>query len=104
MSAFREGPARILVSTDVLARGIDVQQVGAVANFDWPGQPAWETFMHRVGRFGRRGLAVTFVSKRHSKSLTKLCLDHGFEAPNLPALMQMSLSTSRRTDSQDVGQ
>lgn len=60
---FREGKTRVLVATDLLARGLDVEQVGMVINIDLPFQA--EDFLHRIGRTaraGRTGSAVTFVT------------------------------------------
>lgn len=60
---FREGKSRVLVATDLLARGLDVEQVGTVINVDLPFQA--EDFLHRIGRTaraGRSGRAVTFVT------------------------------------------
>ena len=53
----------MLITTDLLARGIDVQQVSLVINYDLPSQP--ENYLHRIGRsgrFGRKGVAINFVS------------------------------------------
>lgn len=73
---FREGIAKVLITTNVLARGIDVQSVTMVINYDVPdlpgGLPDAETFLHRVGRtgrFGKVGVALTLVHDRHSWSL-----------------------------------
>lgn len=63
MKEFREGASRILISTDLLARGIDVHQVGLVINLELP--PKKENYIHRIGRsgrFGRRGIAINLVS------------------------------------------
>lgn len=59
---FRSGTTRILITTDLLARGIDVQHVSIVINFDLPAN--LESYLHRIGRsgrFGRKGLAINFV-------------------------------------------
>ena len=59
---------RILISTDLLARGIDVQPVGLVINFDLPLKK--ENYIHRVGRsgrFGRRGIAINLITKLEAK-------------------------------------
>jgi ATP-dependent RNA helicase RhlE len=64
LAGFRDGRYRVLVATDVAARGIHVDSVGHVINFDLPQAP--EDFVHRVGRTGRagqRGSASTFISK-----------------------------------------
>jgi len=63
MREFRSGSSRVLISTDLLARGIDVQQVSLVINFDLPGN--LENYLHRIGRsgrFGRKGVAINFVT------------------------------------------
>jgi translation initiation factor 4A len=63
MREFRSGSSRVLISTDLLARGIDVQQVSLVINFDLPSN--MENYLHRIGRsgrFGRKGVAINFVT------------------------------------------
>lgn len=75
IDAFRLGHAKVLITTNVLARGIDVQSVSMVVNYDVPdrfiGHGKFEadpqTYLHRIGRtgrFGRVGVAVTFISNR----------------------------------------
>jgi ATP-dependent RNA helicase len=62
MQEFRQGNSRVLISTDVWARGIDVQQVSLVINYDLPNNR--ENYIHRIGRsgrFGRKGVAINFV-------------------------------------------
>jgi translation initiation factor 4A len=62
MREFRSGSSRVLISTDLLARGIDVQQVSLVINYDLPA--SIENYLHRIGRggrFGRKGVAINFV-------------------------------------------
>jgi len=63
MKEFRSGSSRVLIATDILARGIDVQQVSLVINFDLPSKR--ENYIHRIGRsgrFGRKGVAINFLS------------------------------------------
>jgi ATP-dependent RNA helicase len=63
MAEFRQGSSRVLISTDVWARGIDVQQVTLVINYDLPNNR--ENYLHRIGRsgrFGRKGVAINFVT------------------------------------------
>lgn len=60
LSFFKEGKIRVLVATDIAARGIDVDQLSYVVNLDLPNQP--ETYVHRIGRTGRAGLSGTAVS------------------------------------------
>ena len=75
IDSFRLGHAKVLIATNVLSRGIDVQSVSMVVNYDVPdamvrpgvfrGDP--QTYLHRIGRtgrFGRVGVAVTFISSR----------------------------------------
>jgi translation initiation factor 4A len=62
MEEFRTGKSRVLVTTDLLARGIDIQQVSIVINYDLPNDIA--SYLHRIGRsgrFGRKGVAINFV-------------------------------------------
>ncbi|CAH8493701.1 unnamed protein product [Dicrocoelium dendriticum] len=69
MERFRSGASRVLVSSDVWARGIDVQNVGLVINYDLPSTPT--DYLHRIGRsgrFGRRGLAVSLVTGAEDQS------------------------------------
>ena len=61
---FRAGNYRLLVSSNLTARGVDIQQVNTVINFDIPKSP--ETYLHRIGRsgrWGRKGVAINFVTK-----------------------------------------
>ncbi len=70
LEAFRNGDTKILIATDVSARGIDIQGVEYVVNYDLPEQP--ENYVHRVGRTGRggkKGFAVAFCSKEEKPLL-----------------------------------
>lgn len=65
MQRFRSGDLRVLITTDLLCRGIDVQQVSLVINYDFPREI--ESYLHRIGRggrFGRKGFAINFVVNR----------------------------------------
>lgn len=73
MEAFRKGESSVLITTNVLARGVDVDNVCLVVNYDVPidkdRQPDFETYLHRIGRtgrFGRKGTAINLVSDQHS--------------------------------------
>jgi superfamily II DNA/RNA helicase len=62
MDDFRSGSTRVLISTDLLARGIDVQQVSLVINYELPIQR--ENYVHRIGRsgrYGKKGTAINLV-------------------------------------------
>ncbi|EDP41738.1 hypothetical protein MGL_3946 [Malassezia globosa CBS 7966] len=70
MGEFRQGGSRVLITTDVWARGIDVQNVSLVINYDLPTNR--ENYIHRIGRsgrFGRKGVAINFVTTEDVKIL-----------------------------------
>jgi len=70
MREFRSGSSRVLISTDLLARGIDVQQVSLVINYDLPSN--MENYLHRIGRsgrFGRKGVAINFVTNNDVRTM-----------------------------------
>ncbi|XP_039611665.1 ATP-dependent RNA helicase DDX19B [Polypterus senegalus] len=80
---FREGKEKVLVTTNVCARGIDVEQVSVVINFDLPvdkdGNPDNETYLHRIGRtgrFGKRGLAINMVDSKFSMNILNRIEEH----------------------------
>ena len=73
MTEFKGGQTRILLSTDLLSRGIDIQQLSLVINFDLPRTK--ETYIHRIGRsgrYGRKGVAINFVTERDLENLDNL--------------------------------
>jgi ATP-dependent RNA helicase DeaD len=73
MSRFREGSVQILVATDVAARGLDIEQVSHVVNYDVPSDPG--SYLHRIGRTGRagrRGVAVTLIEPREQRLLRNI--------------------------------
>lgn len=73
MASFRSGKAKIMVATDIAARGIDVTQISRVINFDIPDTP--EAYTHRIGRTGRmlrKGMAVTFVTPEDRQVLRSI--------------------------------
>jgi len=70
MREFRSGSSRVLISTDLLARGIDVQQVSLVINYDLPSN--LENYLHRIGRsgrFGRKGVAINMVTNNDVRAM-----------------------------------
>jgi ATP-dependent RNA helicase len=83
---FKTGETRVLIATDVWARGIDVRNVTLVINFDIPSQ--CETYLHRIGRsgrFGRKGIAITFVAgESDEKKLKKLQKFYSSTIADLP--------------------
>ncbi|GAA6011134.1 hypothetical protein JCM8202_003910 [Rhodotorula sphaerocarpa] len=73
MEGFRDGKTKVLITTNVIARGIDISQVNMVVNYDLPldaqNRPDPETYLHRIGRtgrFGRQGVSINFVHDRKS--------------------------------------
>jgi translation initiation factor 4A len=73
MRDFRSGVTRVLVTTDLLARGIDVYQVSLVINYEMPKEK--ETYIHRIGRsgrFGRKGNAINFVTPVEKEALEEI--------------------------------
>lgn len=65
MTKFRSGESRVLITTDLLARGIDIQQVSVVINYDLPPLKRKDNYIHRIGRsgrYGKKGVAINFVT------------------------------------------
>lgn len=96
---FKEGTKRILVATDLVGRGIDIERVNIVINYDMPesddqhGNGA-DTYLHRVGRagrFGTKGLAITFVaSEKDSEVLNQVQERFDVDIKELPATIDSS--------------
>merc|ERR1712048_1224413 len=86
MRQFQSGSSRVLISTDLLARGIDVQQVSLVINYDLPQNV--ENYLHRIGRsgrFGRKGVAINFVASRDVRTLKEIERHYCTQVDELPA-------------------
>jgi len=86
MKGFRIGTSRVLISTDLLARGIDVYQVSLVINYDMPRQK--EVYIHRMGRsgrFGRKGTAINFVIPEDKDELENIQMYYNTTIEELPA-------------------
>ncbi|CCE93952.1 uncharacterized protein TDEL_0H00930 [Torulaspora delbrueckii] len=86
MKEFRSGSSRILISTDLLARGIDVQQVSLVINYDLPTNK--ENYIHRIGRggrFGRKGVAINFVTNEDVGAMRELETFYSTQIEELPS-------------------
>lgn len=82
---FSSGKFRVLISSDLTSRGIDIQQVAIVINFDVPNNK--HTYLHRIGRsgrWGRKGLAVNFVTKRDQYALKQIEEWYHSEITELP--------------------
>ncbi len=70
LASFKEGKTKVLVATDIAARGLDIEQLPFVVNFDLPGSP--EDYVHRIGRTGRAGMtgeAISLVSAEEHDNL-----------------------------------
>jgi len=86
LDEFRIGSARVLISSNVTARGIDVQQVNTVINFDLPRDP--HTYLHRIGRsgrWGRKGTAINFITKRDVPNIKDIESYYKIQIEELPA-------------------
>uniref|UniRef100_A0A3Q2DZ71 RNA helicase n=1 Tax=Cyprinodon variegatus TaxID=28743 RepID=A0A3Q2DZ71_CYPVA len=99
---FRNGNEKVLVTTNVCSRGIDVEQVSLVVNFDLPvdmqGNADNETYLHRIGRtgrFGRRGFAVNMVDSDHSMDIIRQIEKHFGTTKNSPSCGSNCLTFSK---------
>ena len=101
LDRFRSGENKILITTDVAARGIDIQGVDYVINYDLPDQP--EQYVHRIGRTGRgdkKGQALSFCSKEEEKILEEIELYLGYDIEEIE-ISKGDYSTILR-DSEDI--
>lgn len=83
LDRFREGKHKVLITTNVLARGIDIEQVTFVVNFDLPvdkfGNADCETYLHRIGRcgrFGKTGISINLIDSEDSYKTMKQIQEH----------------------------
>ncbi len=93
VSAFHNGEIRILIATDLVARGLDISEVSHVINFDTP--DVAENYIHRIGRTGRadkKGNSITFVTKAEKDY--KLAIEElmNFKIPRLPLPEDLAIS------------
>lgn len=89
---FRNGVCRNLVCSDLLTRGIDIQAVNVVINFDFPKNA--ETYLHRIGRsgrFGHLGLAINLITYEDRFNLYKIERELGTEIQPIPPVIDKSL-------------
>ena len=85
ITSFRKGTNRVLISSDVTARGIDIQQVSLVINFDVCNSV--HTYLHRIGRsgrWGRKGIGINFVTRRDVDKLRKIEQHYSTQINELP--------------------
>ncbi|KAF2666506.1 ATP-dependent RNA helicase DHH1 [Microthyrium microscopicum] len=89
---FRNGACRNLVCSDLLTRGIDIQAVNVVINFDFPKNA--ETYLHRIGRsgrFGHLGLAINLINWEDRHNLYKIETELGTEIQPIPSTIEKKL-------------
>jgi ATP-dependent RNA helicase len=89
MNEFLRGVTRVMVSTDLWARGLDVQQVSLVINYDLPGNR--ECYIHRIGRsgrFGRKGVSICFVRRDDLRILRDIEQYYSTQIDELPLKKQ----------------
>jgi superfamily II DNA/RNA helicase len=88
---FKSGSSRVLISSNITARGIDVQQVGTVINFDLPKDP--HAYLHRIGRsgrWGRKGCAINLITRRDIPKIKEIENYYGCEINEMPANFEFS--------------
>ena len=85
MEEFKSGHSRILLSTDLLSRGIDIQQLSLVINFDLP--KSKETYIHRIGRsgrYGRKGVAINLITDRDMFHMQEIEAHYNTKVSQMP--------------------
>jgi superfamily II DNA/RNA helicase len=90
---FRSGAARVLISSNVTSRGIDIQQVSIVINFDIP--KCVHTYLHRIGRsgrWGRKGVGINFVSRYDTQKIKEIEEHYKTQINELPTSVVETLS------------
>lgn len=90
---FHEGTYRVLIATDVIARGIDVAEVTHVINFDLPEQP--ESYIHRIGRTGRadrKGIAISLITAREEDEQAAIEALMNYQIPITPLPDDLDIS------------
>ena len=93
VNRFEKGEARILVATDVIARGLDIAEVSHVINFDMPEFP--ETYIHRIGRTGRvdkKGVAISFITENEKEQQLEVEVLMQQEIPMRPLPKHLEIS------------
>jgi len=87
---FRNGKSRVLISSNVTARGIDIQQVSTVINFDIPKDI--HTYLHRIGRsgrWGRKGVGINFITRRDVTKLKEIETFYACEIKEMPSNIEL---------------
>lgn len=97
MDSFRKGNLNVLVATDIAARGLDIDDVDIVVNFELPRDP--EDYVHRIGRTaraGRKGKAVTFIGRRDFSLLGRIERFVGIRMPREKVMTAHQVEQARR--------
>ncbi|GAB3964615.1 DEAD/DEAH box helicase [Spirosoma terrae] len=96
---FQDGTYRVLIATDIIARGIDVADVSHVINFDLPEEP--ESYIHRIGRTGRadkKGIAISFIREAEQEQLALIEALMNYTIPVLPLPEKLVISDELTDD------
>lgn len=86
---FRNGKNRVLISSNVTARGIDIQQVSVIINFDLP--KCVHTYLHRIGRsgrWGRKGIGINFITRRDISKMREIEKHYSTQINEMPASLE----------------
>lgn len=89
MAEFRQGSSRVLITTDVWARGIDIANISLVINYDLPTNR--ENYIHRIGRsgrFGRKGVAINFVTVDDVRTLRDIEQFYSTQIDEMPVKLE----------------
>jgi len=96
---FKAGVYRFIIATDIVARGIDIEEVSHVINFDLPETP--ENYMHRIGRTGRadkKGIAISFITPKEKEVQVKIEAFMNYSIPILPLPQPLEISDQLTED------
>jgi len=88
---FRKGQSRVLISSNVTSRGIDIQQVGVVINFDLPRDV--HNYLHRIGRsgrWGRKGTGINFITRRDIQKIKEIEEYYATQIQELPSVFTIN--------------
>lgn len=99
VNKFEDGTYRFIVSTDIIARGLDIAGVSHVINFDTPDEP--ENYIHRIGRTGRadrKGIAITFTTEKEQEYKKNIEALMNYTIPVHPLPAHLEISTDLHPD------
>lgn len=100
---FQDGSSRVLIATDIIARGLDISEVTHVINFDVPEIP--ETYIHRIGRTGRvdkKGISITLITKKENKYQLEIQKLMKYKVPLTPLPEDIEISNKLTQDEMPV--